>query len=371
MLPTLSKPPKLVPPAWPGGVPQRVRIAIVGEAPGENEVYEGQPFVGESGKLLKEILGEVGIDWTKCLLTNVVSERPPNNVIEAFGVTRDELPAGYPMIGPMSFAGKNLYLHPSRLWELERLHEELQIADPNIIIALGNTAAWALLGLPAITKMRGTVHRGNPLAPGKKVIATFHPAAIMRQWNMRPIVGADLAKARAEAQFPDIRYSNAEIWIEPELADLFTFEQRYMKGFPSLSVDVETRLNEVVSISVSPRADLSLVIPFRLLDEQGKLPIGNYWPSAGIERTAWKWVKRIMEDRRYPKVGQNFLYDIQRMLTPYGIKVRNAIHDTMLAHHAMWSEMPKDLGFLGSMYTNHPMWKDLAGRHMDELKRDA
>ena len=107
-----------------------------------------------------------------------------------------------------------------------------------------------------------------------------------------------------------------------------------------------------------------LVIPF-----VARLSGGNYWGDEAHELRAWNCVRRLLESE-IPKVGQNFLFDMQ-YLTRVGIKCRNVQHDTMLLHHALFPEMQKGLGFLGSVYTNEQSWKMLR-RHKgeEELKRD-
>lgn len=358
-----------VQPSWPNGTPGPCKIAIIGEAPDDMETYTGQPFVGPTGQVLDGMLAEAGIDRKQCLITNVLSDQPPGNSIPAFCLRKEELPKDYPSIGPIYTVGGNYYLHPDHLWEGARLRNELAIARPNVIIAMGAVAHWAMRGTSEIERVRGVCAKSVTSTP-YKVLPTFHPAAVSRRWGLRPITIADLAKARAESQSPEIKYANAELWLEPTLDDMYAFEKRYMLNPHLDSVDIETRWGEIVCIGFAPTPDVAIVVPFRILDAAGSVPIGNYWDTPYEEKTAWLWVKRICEARHIRKVGQNFMFDMQYLLR-YGIRVRRFTDDTMLAHHALYPELPKDLGFLGSVYTNHPSWKSLAGRHADELKKDA
>lgn len=371
-------------PYWPNMTPQHVRIAIVGEAPGSDEVWHGLPFVGAPGRELTSLLTQVGINREECLLTNVLSEQPPNGNLSSFCLPREKLPDDYPIhIGPMVVGQGSFYLHPDRLWELERLQSELDVARPNVVIGLGATAAWALLGSTRIGMLRGTVH---PSPRGYKVLPTWHPAAVLRQWQYRPVILADLAKAKSISAYPEIRYDNAEIWIEPTLADLHEFERRYMSapGTTLVAPDVETAAGEITTygFGVWPegRDPAAIVVPFRIdpVTIRGKagqsqrtVYTGNYWKTAAEEKAAWLWCQHIVERRAKTElVWQNGLYDIQYNLR-HGLRPRNSRHDTMLAHHSKYAEMEKGLGFFGSVYTNHPLWKHLATRHQDALKRDA
>jgi uracil-DNA glycosylase len=353
--------------------PRPARIAIVGEAPGSEEESSGLPFVGASGAALDDMLIAVGLDRSECLVTNVFNTRPPANNLAEFGYPKDIAEPESIALGPMMTNPSNLYVDNIRRPQLDRLRAELQEADPYVIIALGNTAAWALLGEPAITKQRGTVHISNFTGKPVKVIPTYHPAAVLRQWTLRPISCGDLAKANAESAFRERRHDAAELWLMPTLADLIEFD-RHMAGSPLLSVDVETRNGQITEIGFAPSASLAINVPFRLrYGTEAWLANGksvHYWRNAHEEKMAWRWVRKWCQSD-LEKVLQNGMYDLQ-YLWAHGIRLRNFTQDTMLAHHSLFAELPKDLGFLGSVYTNHPSWKYLAGRaRADDFKKDA
>lgn len=345
--------------------PRPARIAVVGEAPGSDEEWQGLPFVGASGQALNEMFRQVGIDRPSCLLTNVFDIRPPSNNLASFGVAKDVLPPDYPPLGPMMTQPSSLYIAPEHLPQLSRLQSVLTEADPNVIIALGNTACWALLGEPQITKQRGTVHLTHITGKPVKVIPTFHPAAVLRQWTLRPVACADLTKALAESAYPERRHTEAELWLRPTLEDLEDFAAAYMASSEQMAVDVETRNGMITEIGFAPAPGVALNIPFRLLG-----PNPHYWSTLAEEQAAWRWVRKWCESD-IPKVLQNGMYDVQYLLV-HGIRLRRFVHDTMLAHHSLYSELRKDLGFLGSVYTNYPSWKYLAGRsRADDFKKDA
>lgn len=373
-----------VPPSWPTGRPGPCRIAIVGEAPGQDEVWAGAPFVGTSGQELSSQLAQAGIRREDCLLTNVLSIRPEGNNLASLCVRKEDLPSDYPVhIGPMVTHEGNFYLRPDLLAEGARLRDELAAASPNVVIALGATACWALLGDTSIGNLRGVVHRSVTSVP-YKVVPTWHPAAILRQWNWRPIAVADLAKAKRESAFPEFRYDNFELWLEPELPDLYEFERLHIPPGSVVAPDVETAGGEITCIGfgVGDTLRRGLVIPFRCDpatvgtgESRRTLYTRNYWPSHAHERAAWLWAKRILEDRKdISLVGQNWLYDTQYLIR-HGIFPRNSKDDTMLMHHSMYPEMDKKLGFLGSIYLNTQSWKQFGGKRgqkfTDDLKRDA
>jgi DNA polymerase len=141
-----------------GEGPRTAKVVFVGEQPGDKEDLAGHPFVGPAGRVLDEALSEAGIDRKRVFVTNAVKHFK----WRASGKRRlHERPNGTEIAA-------------CRMW----LELELQLVKPDIVVALGATAAQALLG-PAfrVTRQRGTVV-SSPLAP--RVVATVHPSSILR-----------------------------------------------------------------------------------------------------------------------------------------------------------------------------------------------
>lgn len=322
------------------------QIALLGEAWGEAEERERAPFVGTSGWELTRMLEDAGIRRSECFLTNVFNLRPNGNNIENLCGPKAEGIPGYPSLT------KAKYVRIEYEPELHRLAAELDEVNPNIIVALGNTATWALLGATGISKRRGTISCSTHCIAGFKVLPTYHPAAILRQWDLRAVTVLDLAKAARESAFPEIVRPAREVWIEPELEDLETFYEAYIAGCTRLAVDIETAGTQITCIGFAPTEKVSLVVPFT----DPRRARGSYWPSRESELAAWAFTRRVL-DHPCEKVFQNGLYDISFLWRSYRLRVRNPAHDTMLLHHALQPEAPKALAFLGSVYTNEASWK--------------
>jgi uracil-DNA glycosylase family 4 len=334
-------------------------IAIVGEAWGEHEERERTHFVGPSGYELTRMLAEAGIRRADCLLTNVFHLRPPGNKIEALCGPKPEGIRGYPPLLKSKFVRREF------IPEIERLGDEIVEANPNIVICLGNTALWAMCGVTAISKLRGTTRLSTHTAAGFKTIATYHPAAVLRQWELRPVTVVDLAKAARESEFPEIRRPKREIWIEPTLEDIHEFVEQYIYPAQFMALDIETAGNQVTCIGMAPSPNLGIVVPFVDPRKKGR----SYWPTAKMERAAWEACRRPIEDRRIRKALQNGMYDIAFLWRAQGIRVINASEDSMLLHHALQPESLKGLGFLGSVYTDEGSWKQMREKHTT-IKRD-
>lgn len=334
-------------------------IAIIGEAWGESEERERAPFVGASGFELTRMLSEAGISRADCFLTNVFNLRPRgNDILELCGGKANAIP-GYPALAKSKFVRTEF--EP----ELERLATELLDINPNLVVCLGNTPLWALLGRTGISKLRGTTALSTHTVEGFKVLPTFHPAAVLRQWEIRPIVVADFIKAERESHYGELRRQRREIWIEPTIEDIKGFYQNYIRECSILSVDIETSGTLITCIGFAPGPTISLVIPF--YDARRKER--SYWESADAERSAWNIIKDVLSDPSIPKLFQNGLYDIAFLWRAAGIPVRGAVHDTMLLHHALQPEMRKSLGFLASVYADEGAWKEMRAKS-ETIKRD-
>jgi uracil-DNA glycosylase len=338
--------------------PLDAKIAIVGEAPGEQEAITGRPFEGASGQELTRMLKEAGIERKNCFLTNVFTRRPPNNKLDSWTAKKAEVGTDY-QLPPLS---SGAYIRPEFLHELDRLRDELLSVKPNIVIALGGTASWALLRAPKITSVRGTVADGS-LVPFK-VLPSYHPSAILRQWALRPILVTDLIKAERESRYPEIRRPERKVYYDPEFHELAEIE-KILLAADILGTDIETAFRTITCIGFAPSPTESYVIPF--LDR--RKVHGSYWDTPEQEIAAWQMVGRVLAARSVRKLFQNGMYDLQYILR-MGLEVHNVSDDTMILHHAMWPELQKSLGFMGSIYTNEGSWKIMRPRGEDSNKRE-
>src|SRR5579863_321674 len=269
---------------------------------------------------------------------------------------------------------------------VESLWTEIRDLDPTLILCLGNAACWAILGQTKITALRGTVSMSAKDLTGfeKKCLATFHPAAVLRAPPMRASVIPDLTKAKREAEFPEIR--RPERWLtipSPNEAGIKEGYEWLKRPTQSYSCDIETIKRQISIIGFGRSPSDALVIPFRdaNVDNQGHIvEVGkiatdlgfpstniNYWPTPELEFEAWKLaIAALQSDKE--KIFQNGIYDLSYMVG-MGIFPKNIAHDTMLWHHSRFIELPKSLGFLGSIYCNEISWKQMS-RHSNSLKRD-
>lgn len=323
-------------------------ILVCGEAWGEQEEEARQAFVGKSGFFIKQCFAQAGIDWSSCYITNVFNLRPKpsNDVSNLCGPKTEGIPGMPALI-------KGKFVRREYLSELTRLYQEINDVNPNVIIALGGTAAWALLGSTGIKNIRGAgaLTSVPSLRRPFKILPTYHPAAVLREYSLRPILLADLDKARRYSTTPELVRPSREIWIEPDLMDLAAFERKHLTGAKRLSIDIETKGDQITCIGFAPSESAAIVIPFW----SDLRPRHSYWPTESEEIMALGYVRRWCEE--YESVFQNGLYDMHRIWRQWGIRCRGNTDDTMLLHHSLQPEMEKGLGFLGSIYTDEASWK--------------
>jgi uracil-DNA glycosylase len=135
------------------GNPQ-ARVMFVGEAPGREEDLAGLPFVGRSGQLLDRMLAAIGLDRASAYIANIVPWRPPGN--------RKPTPQEAAICLPF-------------------LERQIELADPDVLVCLGDSAAQTLLGAKeGITKSRGRWVDYDTGTRHIRALATFHPAYLLR-----------------------------------------------------------------------------------------------------------------------------------------------------------------------------------------------
>lgn len=336
------------------GPPQ---IVFVGEAPGRNEEIYMEPFAGYAGDMLRKLLREAFFPrpLPTYLLTNVFPIRPERNDINLFFGTRQEGTPGLPPMG-----GK--YLLPPYAHFLDHLRSLLARTGPKLVIALGNTALWALTGRSGITKLRGIILE-SPL--GLPILPSFHPAYVAREEALRPILVADLSKAADHVTgVLDPERGKFSLTLNPALEDLPELE-RELREPPTISVDVETSHRQITILAFGLSRRRAICIPF-----WDPRTFRNYWPTVAAEAQARRFVQRVLANERQTKLYHNGVYDLSYLLAE-GYRPRGPFEDTMLLHHALQPEMEKSLGFLGATYTDEPEWKSLNPRRKKDLAKEG
>lgn len=330
-----------VPPEGP--IP--ARIMLVGEAPGREEEYAKRPFVGDSGRELDKMLLEAGISRRDCFVTNVCKVRPPGNDISWWISERKTPPESTWKME------KGKWIASPLQKGLERLQIEIDAVKPEIIIALGNTALWATTGLWGITSWRGSILEGHY----GSIIPTYHPAAILRQWDWRWVAVHDLKRARRLAGQP-LKKTPKAYTVRPSFEALLETLNSLLEALFAkelrLAVDIETRAGHIACIGLAWSDRESICIPLMCTEK----PEG-YW-NLEEEIFIVRLLGKILTHPNARICGQNFIYDSQYIARWWGF-IPNLKFDTMSAHHLCFLGLPKALYFIASLYNSHYVyWKD-------------
>lgn len=347
--------------------PRDARIAIVGEAWGSDEAVAKKPFVGLSGMELTRILADAGISRDSCFLTNCIPARPEGNEMFRFFQP-----------GAPTFRGLNPL--PILRESLLDLYAQLRHIRPSVIVAAGNYPLWALtreariskhpdqrdiLAPTGISDFRGSMLfcnvEGLEAIP---VLPIYHPAAILRSWDLRTVTVQDL-----RARVPMALAGDWQPKTPPNLIHMPSFEftldtletwldkAHGRSGYDPLPLacDIETRNRLITCVGFSD-GQLALTIPLvkKVASESG---FESHW-TAPQEARLTRRLMTLLSHPRIGLIGQNFLYDATYFYRTYGI-YPSFWHDTMMAQHLMFPGTPKDLGYLSSLYCRyHRYWKD-------------
>ncbi len=287
-------------------------IVIIGEAWGDQEALLQAHFVGAAGQELARMLFAAGYGnellsysfnsparmlgyWRKFPypLLNVFNARLPDNDITFFYTKPGD--AASKLFPQRKFDNSIYYVKAEHEHHIIHLHETLSKLKPNVIVALGNTALWALGLPPSVSKLRGNVVDSD----FGKVLPTFHPASVLRKWEQRVVTILDLHKALRESSSPFIKTISREIWTKPTIDDLYKWWALHGTRTGLLAFDIETVGNKQISeISFAVDSTHALHIPFFWKENRRFI---NWWPAAKTELEAWRFVKMVLE-RDIPKI---------------------------------------------------------------------
>jgi DNA polymerase len=171
--------------AVPGVGPASARIMVVGEAPGQNEDQQGEPFVGAAGKLLDQLLRGIGLSRGDVFITNILKCRPPNN--------RDPQPDEVAACSPY-------------------LEAQLQLIKPEVVLILGRHALVRLLpGQDSISRVHGRVIVKDEVT----YIPIYHPAAALYNSVLMGPLEQDFKSVRAHLDRMAERRSTAAAVAAP------------------------------------------------------------------------------------------------------------------------------------------------------------
>ncbi|MCP3686033.1 MAG: hypothetical protein GY861_25590, partial [bacterium] len=323
--------------------------AVVGEAPTSTEVLEGEPFIGPVGSQLNRIFSAVRIARYQLYLTYACKAKLPP--------------------GTKKFPAHN------KLWtekgsrcaewgELQlNLINELAKFKGKIIILMGATAMKLLIDdvkFDKIGSYRGSFYRAEEFPhlkeklKGKIIALSYHPSFTMPY--SQPVhfytMIADMQRIVKVNDNPSILDSDIKFFIRPSFEDIRKFLTLVLTK-PHASFDIEAIPGFVTCFAIAIYHEnriYSMSVP--LVDNKGSM-----W-SLEDETKIFRMLAEILKSPDVGIICQNGMFDLVFMLRTMKIFSDNFYFDTMLAQHLCYTELPKGLAFLTSMYTYYPAYKD-------------
>lgn len=341
-------------------------LAVVAEKGAVEEVRYGRPMVGPTGSLIREHLTIAGLDAGSGYAFNVSAKgRQSRGVFLTNAVHTFDNPHSNPTCEDL-------------IREQPRLYRELA-GLPNLrcIIACGAHAFASLTNFKYCQSIAlhndpetGIVsRRGSKYATpfGTKLVAALHPAFYVRgEWRYKPVTQFDFNRAVRETQFPEIRTVARNYYLRPTgLNEVFWYEDELLNRPMSqyISFDIETFQGRngawyISCVGFSDHPTRAFCIPIMRRDRSA------YW-DIHSEATVWRVIQNLLAQRDRWYVTQNgHAFDCwqlykHRIATPY----MAAGFDTYTGHMLLAPDLPHDLGFLVSIYTEEPYYKDESGRN--------
>lgn len=314
------------------------KLAIIGDAPGEKEMFMKQPFIGANGNLLNAVLQSLQIPRSGCFVGNLCQVQPPRNDFAAF--SRDTMEVQHGMA---------------------QLKRDLERFNPNAVLLLGT---WAVryagidLRIPTEKKtdddqftiyaFRGTIFECNDLSSpffGRKCIATLHPSMLQvgKSPEKLPLFKHDVTRGWEQSKFPGLRLPQRQLDVDLTCSEICRRLDAIEDG-TLVSLDIEGGVKSITCISFALHENAGFIVNWLDFSTDEKVRL-------------LRSVGRVLCNERIPKVLQNALYE--NFVLPYVLKmpVRGVIHDTMLSGWETFPELPKGLGTQASIWTEEPYYK--------------
>lgn len=291
------------------GDPATAKLWIIGDFPEFDDVQSKQPFIGRAGGLLRETLGRYNISNNDVFYTNLCHYRPKNNIFGLLSKT-PELASG--------------------LSELTKL---LTTHRPNLIVTAGNDALNILCAKEGIAAYRGSILKSSF---GHKCIPIYHPSYILRDAGSFPIFAHDIELISNEMQHDIITEWKWDFHYGDDIELPFLVDEFEQAEYLSVDIESVKESSNIICVGFAISGTRAISIPL-------------------IDGTTRNWIQRLLSSNA-KKIFHFGTFDVS-MLRINGFTVINYTDDTIIAAHILEPELPRDLGFITSIYTKIPYYK--------------
>lgn len=292
-------------------------------------------------RLLAHLVEEVGLGEKDIVVTKVSSK-----------TMRYGKPASLYTVYKKDFRKPNPQLEQDFQYIKNWVHQQ----QPSVIIPCGDVAIDAILGQVGVGKLRGSQYLINIMGVDYPVVPTYAPAMVLKRWDWRPIMKADIQRAIRLAK-KGYKYPDYNFIISPSYEEAYSilnsFLNRAKKGEELvLSCDIETISKQIACVGWGWSKTEAICIPL--------ITSSNFEGFYSLEEEVnlTYLMRDILTHPNITIVGQNFSFDSQYFCRYWGC-LPTKVWDTMTAHHTCFPGLPKTLDFLSSLYCEfHQYWKD-------------
>jgi len=310
--------------------PQSSDIVVITDWPDKSDLKKGIVFSGPQGHLFDKICNDAGVTGKQFFIYPIIN--CPMTVPKGKGTAK----------GLVKFLTNSGFLDKTRL---DNLKINLQLTKPNVIICVGELALQILTGNSGVRRFMGSILRPLPHweIDTCKVIPILHPKDIYRLYRDFYYTSIYIKRAVKYQTHHGVFHEPLSLEIISSYKGITTYA-RDNRSSPYLVTDIETYFNMISCIGISLSPDTAVTIP--LLD--GSIPTLEL-------AEILIYLQKLYN--HFPVVNQNLMFD-HIHLEEAGFRLPNILGDTMLNASVLYPELPKNLGFLNSLYTEIPYFKD-------------
>lgn len=316
--------------------PADSKMFFLGESAELADIQAGQPYQNllGAGKTFNLILSQNGINRREVRVRYLVPKQvAEGNAKSLFHDSKCTLPK------------------PELVEWIENLRYDLEEHKPNVIVAMGWLALWALTGIKKISEVRGYTIPCR-LVQGIKVVATSNPTTVKNEWKLFPISVFDVRKALYHSEFSNA-LADPTSYEAPASYEVFMDYLETLRAQKKrIAFDIESHIGTaypyLLGIADSPTFGMSF---YNMKNNQSTMT---------VRQEAALWQKLAQVAKECESIMHNVSYDKAVMWHHHGVLFENVYMDTLIASHVIWPEFPRNLGFLGSILLDVAPWKNLS-----------
>jgi DNA polymerase I-like protein with 3'-5' exonuclease and polymerase domains/uracil-DNA glycosylase len=325
--------------------PSKARLMVISDIPDKQSAALRLAFSSPMEQKVEDYLRSAGMNMREVYFTYMHKHPEPRGIHSLF-----DQATGIPSLEMMR--------------SIMELHEEIESVNPSCILVCGAATLkqltfanecirWdkgkkgdTIKGFVGIGDWRGSIIAASDAFGGRKLVACDHPRTLAYEWERRIFLQLDCKRAVEQSAYPDIRRPQREIIIAPAGSDRVYWRDKLLDG-SLLSSDIEWINGRLLCTSFCNSSTATVVIPAETSEDI-------------------RFTRELLESG-VPLCFQNGMFDASVLEWHHKWEIfKHVQHDTMLAAHSRYVELPKDLGTLCSIYTEQPCywnkikWRDIA-----------